>query len=390
MRRTDQVPKVSLLGADLASNSLVRLRPIAAALSRDFEIEVIGPLFGDGEIFPPLREEVRARVVRTKPASEMTLADYRRLWCDIGRMATGSVLFAFKPLLASFGAAVYDRRRCRRPIVLDIEDWDAAPFHQLSLRGRYGRWRLRQLFRDQGDPINTRLVELLVSRADQRIVSSSFLQRRYGGIRVMQGVNPTEFQPDALDGKAQRASLGLPSSCFLILFAGTAWPHKGLSDLVDALRALSTPNTRLVVAGRATETLTCLIRDAGDLIIYLGERPHADMPRLLAACDAVCLPQRDTPYARAQIPAKVFEAMAMGKAIVATAVSDLPEILEHCGLIAPAGDIPALAECLRSLINDTSLVTSLGRTARERCLDLYTWDTMGDALRRVIEPLTRE
>ena len=389
MPRPNRVPKVSLLGADLASNSVVRLRPVAAALTRDFDIEVIGPLFGDSEIFPPLRDELQARVIRTKAPSAMTLADYRQLWRKVGSVATGSVLFAFKPLLASYGAALYDRRRSRRPIILDIEDWDAAAFHQLSLRGRYGRWRLRQLFRDQNDPINTRLIELLVSRADRRVVSSSFLRDRYGGIQVVQGVNPTEFDPATLDGKAQRALFGLPPSAFLILFAGTAWPHKGLSDLVGALRTLGAPNARLVVAGRATEMLTRLICEAQDLITYLGERPHAEMPRLLAACDAVCLPQRDTPYARAQIPAKVFEAMAMGKAIVATAVSDLPEILGRCGLIVPAGNIPALAESLRSLISDQALVTSLGKAARARCLRWYTWEAMGDALRSAVETLVR-
>jgi glycosyltransferase involved in cell wall biosynthesis len=39
------------------------------------------------------------------------------------------------------------------------------------------------------------------------------------------------------------------------------------------------------------------------------------------------------------MPCKMFEAMAMGKPIVASAVSDLPEVLEDCGKSAAPGDM---------------------------------------------------
>lgn len=379
--------KVSLICADLAGNNVVRLYPIAEALARDFEIEIIGVLFGDSEVFAPYREALRASTVHTRPSDEMSLSEYRRLWCEVSDRATGDVLFAFKPLLASLGAALASRRRTGRPVVLDIEDWEAASFYELPLRQRFGRWRLRQVFRNQLDPINTRLMEFMIARADRRVVSSSFLMARYGGTRVVQGVNPETFNPDTLDPVAARESLGLPHSSFLVLFTGTAWPHKGLPDLIRALRALDRADAHLVVAGPINSTLEELRRDAGDLLRYLGERPHAEMPKLLAACDVVCLPQRDTPYARAQIPAKVFEAMAMSRPVIATDVSDLPEILDGCGIIVPHSDVTALEAALRLLARDSALRESLGRAARERCIRCYSWNAMADTLRTVFEPL---
>ena len=226
-----------------------------------------------------------------------------------------------------------------------------------------------------------------MSRADRRVVASSFLQRRYGGTRVVQGIDPTEFEPEAYDAASEREAFGLPPSTFLVLFAGTAWPHKGLPDLVEALRTLRSGSVGLVIAGSLNRSLEELLERSGDLITYVGVRPHSEMPRLLAACDAVCLPQRDTPEARAQIPAKVFEAMAMAKPVIATPASDLPEILRHCGILVPFGDSQALAGAVRKLQGDRALGRSLGRTAREQCLARYTWEAMARPLSEILLPL---
>jgi glycosyltransferase involved in cell wall biosynthesis len=361
--------------------------PVAGALERHFDTETIGPLFGDASPFAPLRHELRATSLRAPAPEAMSLGGYRRLWRETAARATGAVLYAFKPLLASFAAALYCRRRLRVPVVLDIEDWDAAGYRALSLRGRWGRWRLRQLFRDQLDPINTRLMETRIGRADALVVSSTFLQRRYGGTIVVQGVDAGAWTPEAFDAATERARFGLPASAFLVLFTGTAQPHKGLPDLVGALASGIGTGAHLVVAGPATEELRRLQETSGDVLIYVGELPHREMPGLLAACDAVCLPQRDTPFARAQIPAKVFEAMAMAKPIVATAISDLPDILRGAGILVPPGDPAALAEALRALAASPEVRASLGGEARRRCLLRYTWDVMAETLRTVVEPL---
>jgi len=96
----------------------------------------------------------------------------------------------------------------------------------------------------------------------------------------------------------------------------------------------------------------------------VGPQPHALMPELLALSDMVVLPQRRTPIASAQVPAKVFEAMAMAKPIVATRMSDLPEILDNCGLLVEPGDIAQLAAAIERLLHDEPLGAELGRRAR--------------------------
>ncbi|NIO20538.1 MAG: glycosyltransferase, partial [Candidatus Aenigmarchaeota archaeon] len=61
--------------------------------------------------------------------------------------------------------------------------------------------------------------------------------------------------------------------------------------------------------------------------------PFHRIPEYLACSDLVVIPQNNVPSNFAQVPAKLFDAMAMAKPIISTKMSDMPEILEDCGFI---------------------------------------------------------
>jgi glycosyltransferase involved in cell wall biosynthesis len=96
----------------------------------------------------------------------------------------------------------------------------------------------------------------------------------------------------------------------------------------------------------------------------------------LAMADLVVLPQRVTRETLAQIPGKVFEAMAMARPIVATAVSDLPEILDGCGVIVPPQAPDKLGAAIDRLLSRPEEARALGQEARRRCQEHYSWDAM--------------
>jgi glycosyltransferase involved in cell wall biosynthesis len=117
----------------------------------------------------------------------------------------------------------------------------------------------------------------------------------------------------------------------------------------------------------------------------VGEIPFDEVPRYLVAADAVAVPQRATSDTVGQVPAKVFDAMALARPIVATAVSMLPEILDGCGVLVPAGDPVALAASLGRLLDDPAGAAELGRRARERCRARYSYAAARAALFPVVE-----
>ncbi|MFQ5654682.1 MAG: glycosyltransferase, partial [Planctomycetota bacterium] len=108
----------------------------------------------------------------------------------------------------------------------------------------------------------------------------------------------------------------------------------------------------------------------------------------LAACDILASPHVDNPDGTTFFgsPTKLFEYMAMGRAIVASDLAQIGEVLEHrrSAWLVPPGDPAALAEGIGALLEDPGLRRRLGREARELAVERHTWRTH---TRRIIERL---
>jgi glycosyltransferase involved in cell wall biosynthesis len=117
-----------------------------------------------------------------------------------------------------------------------------------------------------------------------------------------------------------------------------------------------------------------------------GEIPFDDVPRYLVAADVVAVPQRATTDTVGQVPAKLFDAMALGRPIVSTAVSMIPEILDGCGLVVTPGDPQGLAVAIRRLLEGPEEARELGARARRRCDERYSFR----AARAVLFPLVEQ
>ena len=104
---------------------------------------------------------------------------------------------------------------------------------------------------------------------------------------------------------------------------------------------------------------------------------QADGPAHLAACDILASPHVPNPDGSAFFgsPTKLFEYMAMGRPIVASALEQIADVLsdEETALLVPPGDIDALANALLRLIDTPALGRRLGANAREAALQRHTW-----------------
>jgi glycosyltransferase involved in cell wall biosynthesis len=74
-------------------------------------------------------------------------------------------------------------------------------------------------------------------------------------------------------------------------------------------------------------------------------------------------------------PTKLFEYIAMGKSIAASALDQIGEVLEHgrTALLVKPGDPGELVEAIKRLAADERLRIELGRKARETALERHTW-----------------
>jgi glycosyltransferase involved in cell wall biosynthesis len=364
--------KVSVLAFDLSDNATGRADLLARLLAPRYDVEVVGPRFAD-DVWRPARDGgVHYRAVRGArwPAFASVLP-------ALVRLADGDVLLASKLRPTSFGVGLLARRQRRRPLLLDIDDWELGFFYRGGFWGRVGR--LLNLSNPNGLPW-TWLAERLVSRADALIAASRFLATRFGGVLVPHVRDTDAWAPERFDRAAARARLGV-GDARVVMFLGTPRGHKGVEDLVEATAGLD--GARLVLVGAGAGSAAARRWAACEHVKVVGEIPFDDVPRYLIAADVVAVPQRATTDTIGQVPAKLFDAMALGRPIVSTAVSMIPEILEGCGVLVPPQNPTALRAALGRLLDDPAGAAELGRRARQRCAERYSFT----AARAVLFPL---
>ncbi|HMF19876.1 MAG TPA: glycosyltransferase family 4 protein [Gemmataceae bacterium] len=151
----------------------------------------------------------------------------------------------------------------------------------------------------------------------------------------------------------------------LILCAGKLEPHKGYRDAIWALDIVSFlyPEIHLVLAGQGPDHQRlenfAQRNKISPRISFLGS--CADMPGLLARATAVWVPSlADTGLSIA------LEAMAAGKAVIATNVPSLREIITdgRNGFLVPPGDKVALARRTCERLRNPDLARNIGEAAR--------------------------
>ncbi len=195
--------------------------------------------------------------------------------------------------------------------------------------------------------------------------NARWLRERHGvparKIRVVRIGVP---EPPAADGARARSALGIGGGDFACLMVGSLEERKGHRFAVEALAKLP-ERVKLLVAGTGeteeeTRRLASILGISGR-VRFLGYR--RDVPELLAACDALLVPSllEATPYV-------IVEAMALSRAVVASRIYGIPELVEDgaTGILVEPGDADALARAISSLAGDPALASRLGAAGRAR------------------------
>ncbi|HEV7662580.1 MAG TPA: glycosyltransferase family 4 protein [Chloroflexota bacterium] len=195
-------------------------------------------------------------------------------------------------------------------------------------------------------------------------------------------VDPLVFGPH-VDGSAVRRRLGLAPSDVVIGFSGTFGLWHGIPSLAAVLPFTleARPNVRWLLIGNGP--LRRLVEEVVEehglhaSVLLPGLVPHGEMPGYLAACDVLVSPhgrQADGGEFFGS-PTKLFEYMATGRAIVASAVGQIADVLRdgETALLVPPDEPAALGAAIVRLIDDAPLRSRLGEQAREVAVARHTW-----------------
>jgi glycosyltransferase involved in cell wall biosynthesis len=161
-------------------------------------------------------------------------------------------------------------------------------------------------------------------------------------------------------------------------------PWKGLDGLVSACREASRadPRIRLVLIGPPRSYAECL----GPGVRSIGMVPLERVARLVSACDIYAVTPGRTAFSETQLPTKVFDGMAMGRAIVASSISDIPRVLGKGAVMVAPGSPDQIARSILRLAADEKLRRKLGKVARKIYLARWSTDRMEE---RVVPAIGR-
>jgi len=171
-----------------------------------------------------------------------------------------------------------------------------------------------------------------------------------------------------------------------VLFGGTPRSHKGVEDLIESLANIPGAYLCLVGLNKGNNYHKKLINIVEEKLgsersLLFGTQPFSDLPEFLALSDIVVIPQRKSYSTVGQMPAKVFDAMAMAKPIITTNVSDLAKVVQGVGWVVEPEKPAELGKTIKYVLEHTGKAKEKGEAARNRFKKKFSYAAMESKLK---------
>ena len=195
------------------------------------------------------------------------------------------------------------------------------------------------------------------------------------------GVDTDQFAPRNVDPSV-RARLGAPAGALLVVAVGRLLEVKGFRYLIEAAATVSDVHIAIVGEGELRDDLVKLARSSEASVTFTGNLDRAAVSEALAASDVVAVPSVTGPAGNVDgLPTTLLEALASGRAVVASAVGGIPEVVSdrENALLVREKDVSGLARAIVEVRDDRELRERLGQEARRRAVTELDWDATAAA-----------
>jgi PEP-CTERM/exosortase A-associated glycosyltransferase len=316
-----------------------------------------------------------SRAARTPYLGEIRLMlQVARRIEKVAQAEGAKVLHAHSPVLNGL-PAVWAGRRLGISVVYEARAFweDAAVDHGTT---REGSLRYR---------VSRALETTLFKRADQVVVIGAAMRdevvRRGVPLSrvtvIPNGVDTDRFRPTPRNEELARR-LGLEDAC-VFGFVGSFYRYEGLRFLLEAVpelrRRLPRARVLLVGAGEENARLRALGAQLQGAVVFVGQVAHHEVRDYYSLIDVFVCPRLRMRLTELVTPLKPLEAMAMGRAVLASNVGGLAELIDdgRTGVLFTAESRPALIEGASRLASDPGARERIGEQARLSVLRARTW-----------------
>jgi glycosyltransferase involved in cell wall biosynthesis len=321
---------------------------------------------------------------------DLVRAFHNREFFRVAEECTGRLLPSFIYERYSLWGTAGQRlaRKHSIPLVLEVNSpltFEEEKYREGSIFPSLARWAERRIWR-RADLL------VAVSRALRNHLEEAGVETRK--VEILPNAVDTRLFCPEVDDSSLRSRLKLDGR-FVVGFVGSFKAWHGVDFLLEAFKWLHAKDASyhllLVGDGPMRAKLEEETRRLGlqEAVTLVGSVPHEEVPRYLALMDVAVAPYPalDDFYFS---PLKLYEYMAGSRAIVASRIGQVAEVLADgfTGLLYEPGNEEALLDCIRRLRADESLRRELGQNARMAC-SKNTWRQNAERVVGWVEPLLR-
>lgn len=201
---------------------------------------------------------------------------------------------------------------------------------------------------------------------------------------IPDGVDSKVFHPK-IDGRNIRKKFGIEKEMKLCIYSGRIEKSVGAEIILQTSKLLEKrKDIKFMIVGEGNLQIINKLSKCKN-VVMTGLIPKGNVPEYLAAADIVLVPLSNTIASHSFSPLKLFEALAMGKPVIASAVSGVKEVITHNfdGILV-SNNPEDWASAIIYLIENSRKASFVGRNGRETAKK-YDWNQLAKKFDCVIE-----
>ena len=234
------------------------------------------------------------------------------------------------------------------------------------------------------DAMCVRFFDKIVGVSDEIVkqMEQLYIKNLY---KIPNGIDINKYKPRAKSGKILK-EFGLSADDIVLGMVSSLTYEKNHKMVIEALKEINLPNLKLLIVGdgKSRGIIQKQVAATGvqESIILAGARN--DIVNILSVIDVFLMPSLNE-----GLPMALLEAMACGKAVIASRVGEIPNVVCHNGnglLIAPY-DSEQFVKAIIHLIEDTQKIQSFGMSARKTVEESYSSSIMAERYCEIYDSL---
>ena len=287
---------------------------------------------------------------------------------QVGKNKIGDVdviLCESPPLFLGY-SALYLKRKKKAKLIFNVSDLWPESAEKLGVVTN--KWMLKLAYR-----LEEKLYRksILVTGQTQGICKN--INDRFPFVKTYwfpNGADISYYNPSTVSSDWRKDN-GFNANDVLFLYAGIIGLAQGLEIILSAAEKLmDQPSIKFILLGNGPEKekLQVIKQEKKILNVYFFDAVSKTlMPKIVKACDAAIIPLLKLPLFLGAIPSKIFENLAMEKAVILAVDGEARELFVNqgkCALYSEPENVDDLIKNVLLLANDSLLRKELGQKGR--------------------------